>query len=768
MTANTTTATRSATTERAIAYTTSAAPIAAGLLAPILNTDAALAAQLTMLGATAATTANVMDWLPGRLYQELPAGDILRAHRFPLFIANLTSSIAVGMGTFTGADGTDALMAGFLQPVTPQGIVSLGWWAAVGLVPYKLRKVLAGRRKPKHHPAAPPGTTTPPAVDTPAKEIAYRWRQIISHPDTGTHRGQNIQIRTLTNQRWTGIITARPGQPVTVTADTVSSAYQGTRYQVPAAQITFTDGAHSGERHITVHLIAPPEMDTRTLAGAWKTWAARSGGVMAGTHLEDVQPDPHTGGEVAYVVANHDTDSLPTPNIRDLVGALRTRHVLLSYEPSEDPRTAVIRLMKENPLRSGITFPGPEALKPSPGGYFRIGAAVSGRPLRAQLLDPKLGARHLYITGVTGSGKGGVLQLIALAAHLAGAVIIYADPKGSSNPAIETMAAYTGLGEDGAMGALLLAEALVNHRIDLTGQLKQKNFNPQGMPHVVFILDEAATLLGEKAKHRKRASSAVAQIAKKGRSMGVSEVLANQLLQLAELGGDSAIRDNIVGSGGVIMLRADSSQRHLIDLPPGLEDVNPADIPATWTDDGKAPLVYTDDVHIQDPESTFGLGYYMTTDRVRAMGRTYDLEDATEYVDPTRIMEPFDWPEWGDRHNLVAQLMAGDDEDADFDDAGLGQISLMPTMDLGPRKPANASDKILKVLADLADPAGIDINYVHRDNIQSLAKLELATLENTLSKLIKAGKIHRQVEDGKEVRGMYGPGPAPTAEAVGE
>ncbi|QWA26901.1 hypothetical protein KJK32_47065 (plasmid) [Streptomyces sp. JCM17656] len=158
----------------------------------------------------------------------------------------------------------------------------------------------------------------------------------------------------------------------------------------------------------------------------------------------------------------------------------------------------------------------------------------------------------------------------------------------------------------------------------------------------------------------------------------------------------------------------------------------------------------------------------MTTDRVRAMGRTYDLEDATEYVDPTRIMEPFDWPEWGDRHNLVAQLMAGDDEDADFDDAGLGQISLMPTMDLGPRKPANASDKILKVLADLADPAGIDINYVHRDNIQSLAKLELATLENTLSKLIKAGKIHRQVEDGKEVRGMYGPGPAPTAEAVGE
>jgi hypothetical protein len=320
------------------------------------------------------------------------------------------------------------------------------------------------------------------------------------------------------------------------------------------------------------------------------------------------------------------------------------------------------------------------------------------------------------------------------------------------------MAAYTGLGEDGAMGALLLMEALVDHRIDLTGQLKQKNFDPAVMPHVVFIGDEISTLLGEGAKHRKRAKRAVAHIAKKGRSMGASEVLANQLLQLAEIGGDSAIRDNIVGSGGSIMLRSDSSQRHLIDLPPGMESVNPADIPATWTGDDNAPLVYTDDVHIQDPESTFGLGYFMTTDGVCAMGRTYDLEDATAYINPNRIVEPFDWPEWDNRHDLVAELMAG--EDANLDDYDSPGASTLFALDAAPKKPASADDKILRVLADFADPIGIDVNYTHKEKIGALAKLEGSTLDNALSRLTKAGKIHRQAKDssGKNVRGYYGLG----------
>ncbi|CAK7288663.1 hypothetical protein [Streptomyces misionensis] len=753
-TAPTTTAPRPANTERRIAYATTLAPITAGILAPLLNHDTAIALDLAYLPAAAFTTASAMDWIPHTTYQQLPAGDILHRHRFPAFLSTLATGVALGMGTFTGSQGADALLAGILDPLTTKGIVSLGWWATVALVPTKLRRILTSRKPRTARPtttsaAIPAKPTTPPTPQTPEQQILHAWGQHISHPDTGSHRGQTLRLRTINAYRWQGTITAPIGTTVTVTKDAVSSVYRK-----PAEWIDIKTGAHAGEATITVNLQPPAELDTSTLAGAWRKWAARNGGVMAGTHLEEVQPDPNTGGEVARVIADDTLDALPTPNMRDLVGALRTNHLLLSYEPSTNPRTAVIRLMKENPLRAGTPFPGPKTLLPSEGGYFRIGRAVSGRPLRAQLLDPKLGARHLFVSGVTGSGKGGVLQLIALAAHLAGAVIIYADPKGSSNPAIEKMAAYTGLGEDGAMGALLLTEALVNHRINLTGQIKQKNFNPDVMPHVVFILDEASTLLGEKATHRKRATAAVGHIAKKGRSLGVSEVLANQLLQLAEIGGDSAIRDNIIGSGGVIMLRSDSSQRHLIDLPPGMQTINPADIPATWTGDDNGTLVYTDDIHIQDPESTFGLGYFMTTDGVCAMGRTYTLEDATEHIDENNVTEPFDWPDWDNRHNLVAALLAEDNEDLDSTTS-----TLFTGAEATPKKPASAKDKILNTLQDLADPLGIDTNYTHKDDIGRIAGVEGQTLANTLSQLVKTNEIHRGPDAG-----TYGLGPAPTTE----
>ncbi|NUQ95886.1 MAG: hypothetical protein HOY79_04755 [Streptomyces sp.] len=760
MSTQATTPQRSAGTEVAVAAVTSAAPVAVGILAPFLDGGASAFLGLAYAGTAALTGANYMNRIPADLAAHLPADDILAAHRTTLGISTLTTGMALALGTFGGPAATDALMAGFLQPghIVPF-IESIGWWLTVGLVPYKLRRILRRPRTARRPGAAAKPIPAMPTLTPGEKAIYQAWGTYISHPTSGTHKGQILRLTALNTRHWQGIITAPTGQPITVTRETVSGVYRK-----PVEWIHITDGAHAGERHITVDLVARPELDTRTLQGAWKKWAARTGGVMAGTHLEDAQPDPNTGGEVARVVADPDTDALPTPNIRDLVGALRTSHLLLSYEPSTNPRKAKIRLMKENPLQAGIPFPGPQALLPSDGGYFRIGRAVSGRPVRAQLLDPKLGARHLFVSGITGSGKGGVLQLIALAAHLAGAVIIYADPKGSSNPAIEKMAAYTGLGEDGAMGALLLMEALVDHRIDLTGRLKLKNFDPKVMPHIVFIGDEISTLTGPKAKHRKRATQAVGHVAKKGRSLGASEVIANQILQLAEIGGDSAIRDNIIGSGGSIMLRSDSSQRHLIDLPPGMESVNPADIPATWTGDDTDVLVYTDDVHIQDPESTFGLGYFMTTDGVCAMGRSYDLEDATAYIDTARIQIPHDWPDWDNRHDIVAALLAEESEDGDAPEDGTS--SLTSAVDLITKKPASASEKILKVLKDMADPAGIDINYLHRDQIGQLAKLEGSTLDHNLGRLVKAGTIHRQPKDdtGKDVRGHYGLGPAPAAE----
>jgi hypothetical protein len=757
--ANTTSQPAASTTERYIAGATSAAPLLIGLGAPLLEGSAAFLATIAYGGAAALTTANYMNRLPPGIQDHLPAADILRAHRTPLAISTLTSGMALALGVLQGPDGADALMAGVAaiadKPIP--GIVSLGWWLSVGFVPLKLRKVLGRVRVPKK-PATDPSTPTQtPEPLTPAEQIAYRWHQIVSNRETGTHRGQNIEIRTLSTLRWQGTITAPAGQSVTVTADTVSSAYQSTPYQVRAAWIRFEDGAHSGERHITVNLVPPLELDTSTLQGAWRKWAARSGGVMAGTHLEDVQTDPNTGGEVAYVVAGESLDKLPVPDRSALAGALRTNTLLCSYAPVPgDPRRGQVRKMKHNPLKQGVPFPGTHVLKISEGGYVQIGRHVSGFPARIQFRDPKLGAKHLFIAGVTGSGKGGLIQIVALADHVNGHAIIYSDPKGSSNPDVETMACYSGLGEDGCMGALRVAYALMQWRIEESARLKMKNFvaTPE-RPWVRAILDEAHVPLSELVQYRKEARIIVEALAAKARSLGIILTVVNQAVNADKLGGSTALRTNVIQGGSLVMLRTDSDQSNLVTT--GFEGVDPGQIPAAW--DVDRPLIYDETIALQDPESTFGLGYTLGPGGAAEMMRDFILESAAPYIDETAIAYPADWPDWDNRHEIAETSILGDDEDEGIvmESSTGGSATLA-----GPPKEPTADEKILAVLQDAADPMGEEVIYTHKDDIEKLAALTTSTLENRLSRLVKEGRIHRMPGSGQAVRGKYGLGSATT------
>ncbi|MFE5828976.1 type IV secretory system conjugative DNA transfer family protein [Streptomyces sp. NPDC056508] len=574
--------TRSATTEKTVAALTTAAPIATALAAPFFDGAAAFLTAVAYGGTAGFLAANYMGRLPERIRQQIPGHDIAHAHRSPLFISTVTTGMALGLGAFGGIEGTDALIGGITTLPSIPGIVSLGWWAAVALVPFKLRRVLRRKPRPAVTPTATaafaPGTATYPpnpalAALTPENEIYRLWGQRISHPATGSHKNQILTLTTVTPTHWTGTITAPIGASVTVTKETVSSLYR-----TNPEWILIREGAHAGQRIITVNHQAPAELDPTTLAGAWAKRVARTGGVLAHTHLEDIQDDPNTGGQVALVVADENLDKLPLPDRASLAGALRTTPLLVSYEPRQNPREAVIRVMDHNPLQEGIEFPGTHVLKANKQGYVTIGRGISGFPARIQLFDPALGAQHVLVAGITGSGKGGTLQLIALAHHINGSAIIYADPKGSSNPAIEKMAAYSGLGVDGAMRMLRSWYNLLLYRVDESARLGLKNFRPHpDRPFVPLFLDEASKLLGENAEHRKEATFIINAGATLGRSLGMPVILANQLMQLAQLGGDAAIRDNIFYGGALVLLRSDSQQKHLIDLPESFAGCNPSD-----------------------------------------------------------------------------------------------------------------------------------------------------------------------------------------------
>ncbi|PNE39929.1 hypothetical protein AOB60_02285 [Streptomyces noursei] len=108
------------------------------------------------------------------------AGDILRAHRALMFISTLTTGMALGVGSLAGAQGIDALMAGVLDLPSLPGIVSLGWWSAVALVPYKLREILSRTRKTT--PAAAGATVPASAVAPPPTGATAVLQRRASHP----------------------------------------------------------------------------------------------------------------------------------------------------------------------------------------------------------------------------------------------------------------------------------------------------------------------------------------------------------------------------------------------------------------------------------------------------------------------------------------------------------------------------------------------------------------------------------------------------------
>ncbi|MFC9497625.1 hypothetical protein [Streptomyces sp. NPDC056982] len=745
-TPTTTAVSKKASTERAIAAAATFAPVAAGLTMPLLNDSAAFLATIGYGGTAALLGANYMNRLSQEVVAHLPAADILRAQREPLFISTLTTGIALGVTWKGGWAGTDLLMAGVLDQPTIPGILSLGWWAAAALVPFKLRRILLAKNQgtSRKQRAATARKTGPL---TAAQMVCKQWAAHVSGPN-GVHRSQELTLRTHGSARWTGTITAPTPNPVTVTKESVSALYE-----IEPEWVEITPGSHAGEKHITVHLTAPPEANPDTLQGAWKKYVAKQGGLMQGTRIKDVQPDPNTGGQVARVVAGDDMDALTTPDRRELAGALRIKNqLLISYEPLDNPREAYIRKMDHNPLQEGTAFPGLDVLRPNKNGYIRLGRGISGHPMRVQIFDPNLGAQHVLVCGVTGSGKGGTLQLIALAHHINGSAIIYADPKGSSNPAITKMAAYSGTGVDGAMGALRIWYHGLMFRVEESARTEMKNFqSTPDCPWAPLVMDEASKLLGDNSPYKQEATFIINAGATLGRSLGMPVIGANQLLQLKEWGNDAAIRDNMFYGGSLVLHRSDSMQKRLVDLPENFAGCDPSGIPAAWT--GERDMVFDDSKPDNDPERTFGLNYSASPGSHAEMCRTWILEDATPYIDQNNIAHPADWPFWDDRDELATRsVLPADMEAEDADEEGAFAITTTSA-----KQPAVSADKrILKVLSDSVDPADGTPIPMHRDGIASCTQVEESTLENTFTKLVKAGKIHRPQ------RGFYAIGPAPT------
>ncbi|MFL0396879.1 hypothetical protein [Streptomyces albus] len=766
MPTTTTTVPRAEPAERAAAALQIALPVGVGILAPSLTPDAAAYAGAGYLVGAAFTGANYMNRL-GRWANRLPGIDIARAHRDTLGIATITTGMGLALGQLGGAEASEALLAGALEPTTVPGILSLGWWAAVAFTGWRLRRVFGRQKIQTETTEAVPANTGDPRPVTLADKMIAAWGRVISDPKNGKHKNQVLSDVVIYADRWEGRITAALGDSVNVSKETVSSLFGR-----PVEDIDIKYGTHSGEARITVWYTQRAELDPSTLEGAWKRVRAR---VLPKTHLEEVGEDVNTGGQVARVVADDDLDALPrVVNVGELAGALRRSIDLVSYEPGRrDPRRAIIRVMDHNPLEAGHDFPGLDSLVATPGGWVNIGKIVSGFPAKIQLFDPKLGALHVVIAGTTGSGKGGTAQMISLAYHANKMAQIYADPKGASNPAIPKMAAYSGLTKHGALGAMRLSWWVLQHRIEEAARMDLKNFEPSEMrPYCATLLDEAAQMLAPGAPNRKEAVKIVKDGASLTRSLGMPWVLINQTVNLDQLGGEQAIRANLLAGGTWIILRTDSDQVNLGDLPPGFEGLDPSLIPPVWAEEDDA-LVYDPTMEESDPRRTFGLGYIAAPGGRAGMMRIDTLEDATPHIRQENIAAPVDVPWWGDEaqmEELAQTPIPGFEEDSEggTDEAGGRSFAGVDLPKV--TKELTSEERVLAALRDESDPLYVDmidqgdeidpddIDYVERGQLLAACGVPESTFANTLNKLEKAGKIHR-IKEGKTSKVALGSRP---------
>ena len=721
--------------ERAVALGTIAAPIAVTAATPFLDSSAGFAVCLATGTYLTIAASAYTERISARLLGMTPGGDILHGHRSTLMLSSALTTSGLTAGLAGGAAGSVDLLFGVFTVPSPGGLASLAWWGAVGVLPLKLRKVLRSTNSKRERKKAGAARVKRPAGMGPREyHILLTWARFAAD---GPAKDHVMRVTVLQRDRWEAVITAPKGRPVQVRAEAISALYE-----VPLDQVEVLPGAHAGECRVIVHAkprTAAIEQTPSDIKGLWEVRVARPG-VLPKSYVSDVQTRDGVTGLI--IRANEDSSALAQPNVYHLAGALRTRPTLLTYTPTANPRVGQVLLMERNPLQDKRPINSAADVAMSPSGRIALGMMATGRKAYLQLVDRALGALHVAVVGTTGAGKGGVIQLICLGVHAAGSAIIYADPKGSSNPTVEDMAAYSGTGPDGALRALRVANAVLDHRIDESRITKEKNFTPRpDRPHVLVVVDEAPEILNDAAEGAIIAS----RISRLGRSVGMSLLIASQSM-LAELVGGSETRQQIINGGTLIFLRVAKEVVTLAgSIPEKFKTVDPSQIPVSWSEDqDEEQVFYDEDQEIPEAERTYGLGYIADHQAAPAMFRASDMEDAAPYLGGIAVTHPEDVPWWRDEAVLVEienavvkkrKPTTNDGDDGGFEAGGF-EFSVLT-------KEPTAKEKILRGLTWLHQEMGTPDEGFAVKEIELASGVKGQTLQNVLGDLTNAGTVVR-------------------------
>jgi hypothetical protein len=314
-------------------------------------------------------------------------------------------------------------------------------------------------------------------------------------------------------------------------------------------------------------------------------WAQRiANGDLAGTTLTDHEPIEAGERYVLRLVPAKQTYT-------QILGMLERIRSGFDLRPDEDliierhpvlPASCLqLTIVTRSPIKESVQWPGPSAFNPETG-CVALGPYTDGEGFASWRAYTDNSLWGGFLTGGTGSGKSRMVESIAMslaASETHPTVVWFIDgDEGASSALLVDHADHKALDEElmqardiltGALGVMKLrrAENVAN---------KWEGFTPtEDRPGILIIIDECHIVFAHDDL-RKMA----AEIARRGRKVGVAIIAATQIATLDAFGGagkenTDALRSSLRAGNGVILRSNTNSTKDVFKV-----DVDPSQFPA--------------------------------------------------------------------------------------------------------------------------------------------------------------------------------------------
>jgi len=476
----------------------------------------------------------------------------------------------------------------------------------------------------------------------------------------------------------------------------------------------------------------------------WARLVAGAGGPAPGTRVRTVR---RADNGVRVLIERNDGEplSVDVARLATKLGLGETPELLVVDKRNV---SAVVSIYDRDPLAS-MPNAALELLQCNDAGEVTLGLTHDGKPGRIKLIDPKRGAVHSFVVGMTGSGKSQLALLCVIAERVNGIASRVLDCGGAGMPELEGRVPYfkgvpavlqelQRLTREAAWRKQELARLGVGSIADLAPE-------DQPFPYLNVSIDEFNALSRwPDAKARKRARAICETAVSEWRKLGIGFRILGQSLLLADMLGSNVLREQGRSGGGVMLrvasdMTARKSLEGLVDDTDTIVNVPPYVLRPLTEEELLAGAE-------EEKQPTYGAGYVL--DGARALKfRALNVSPKiiTGMLDATHEVLTGDGWQGVEGMPVPAAKGDADDEDGD-DDYGDGEDWADDADDDAddPQEeadgPATVADVILRVLADTDDPMQTaDIVSAVR------ARLDVGSgaVQNKISDMARSGEIAR-------------------------